>query len=158
MPDAAEHLSAAVGIVRRVETNRIGMLLAHGIYKVLVGVAILLANRAAFNSLAFRYLNMHYLSLLAMAGGSLVLVGVLAQRWRLQLGGLLLILVFDGSVAIGLGASFLNWPRSAAVGPTIYPVLVYMHLATIMAIHSISILSWRSYVRREHAEWGVPDA
>lgn len=145
------------------ERGRIGLLLVHGAYTILIGAAMIADGPGSFASPSFVWLNWVPGGILTVAGiiiagGACILAGLLVTRNRaIQTVGLVLIAMWDLAMAMGFFTARESW-AGQGFRPTLYPVLVYMHLATIMAVHIVLITVWRRFSRRVAAALDASDA
>jgi len=145
-------------LVRLDETGRLALLAVHGAYTLAIGVAMYLDDPATFTSASFvwmRFIPGHSTTVAALVatGGALILGGLLVRRHRpTQAAGLALIAGWDILMGIGFQRSRAAWEPSPETPypPALYPVPLYMHLATVMIIHLVLLVAF-ARIRRAAA-------
>lgn len=130
------------GKLRSNERNRLGLLVVHGIAAMLIAPLFITVTTmmTAPTWVVLRQIPGAPYSLAAILGiGGIILLPatvVRAKKW--EIAGLTLIFVWYSTMAVGFAGAVFVWAatgRDTTTRPSLYPSLVYAHLAIVMAVH-----------------------
>ncbi len=147
-----EHLPRSDATVRRSERNRLTILHLHAAAGVYIGPLFALVDEAGQRGAAWQVIRLVpgstvTLGALLFLGGLILGVATWHRAVRWEMVGLCLLLSWYLIVAVsfGLGAAgwYLGWGWVAGTRPVPYSHGVYLHLATIMIVHLVTLVKIR---------------
>jgi hypothetical protein len=137
-----DHVRAADTTVRRSESNRIGILYVHGLFAVAIGPAFASIGTHGMNGPIWRAMRAlpgtpYSLGLIMFLGGVILTVATTFRNRPWEIVGLILLVIWYGTVAVTFGASIALWFASGRQGmqPGFYAPLVYLHFLAVMLVH-----------------------
>lgn len=131
--------------LRRSERNRIGLLLVHGMFALVVAplFAAQLGAPGGMSSPSFALLRAvpgapYSLAFLLGLGGAILVPATIARHRPWEMTGLGLLIAWYGLLAAALLLAFIPWAMAgspSASRPSLFGPAFYAHFATIMAVH-----------------------
>lgn len=139
--------------LQRNESNRIGLLVVHGCAAVLIA-PLFTTVTSTMNSPTWVVLRAipgapYSLAAFMGLGGLILLPATLVRAKWWEIVGLSLIFAWYATMATGFAGAVIYWAAEGLpddARPSMYPSLVYGHLAVVMAVH---IATLRRLMRRQ---------
>jgi hypothetical protein len=138
------------GKLKTSETNRLNMLVIHGVAALLVapGFAAQLAAPGGMDSPSFAVLRHipgtpYGLAFILGLGGAILVPATLARSREWELVGLALLATWYLTLAVALAAAFIPWAyagRDPHTRPSLFGVQLYLHFTAVMIVHSLTII------------------
>lgn len=128
---------------------RLNLLWFHAICALLVAPLLSLTGRDGLTGPSFTFLRTlpgspYSLSTMIGIGGLVLGLGCVFRAKRVEIGGLVLLLLFYLCLAISFAIPGVRWlleiDASGAPKPPLYGPIIYLHLSSIMAVHIWALL------------------
>lgn len=137
-----DHVRAAESTVRRSEGNRIGILYVHALFAVAIGPAFAAIGKHGMAGPIWRAMRdipgaPYSLGAVMFTGGVILTIATTLRNRAWEIIGLIMLVVWYGTVAVTFGASIALWLVGGRTGtqPGFYAPLVYLHFMAIMLVH-----------------------